>query len=70
MRKLLDLVRDYHRPLVSVVAFVLAAIGFFEPDVSAEKFAIMLSLTGLYTVARTFDKRIPPAKDDEGMVNQ
>ncbi len=68
MRKLLDLMRDYHRPMVSVAAFVLAAVGFFEPDVSAEKFAIMLSLTGLYTVARTFDKRILPPKNDEGMV--
>lgn len=56
MRKLLDLVRDYHRPIASAAAFILASIGFFMPSVPADKFAIMLSLTGLYTVARSFDK--------------
>ena len=69
MRELLDLVRDYHRPMASAAAFAAALAGFFMPSVPADKLAIMLSVTGLYTVARTFDKRVPPKpKDDEGIV--
>jgi hypothetical protein len=56
--KLLDYIRDYSRPVTGAIAGIAGVVAAFVPSVPVEKMGLLLAASGLYTVARSIDKRI------------